>query len=511
VNIVQRDRENHLVWNPAYEERMLDNVRYILKHQGLTDLFNAFANLHDDYDTLKRDGWIWIDERREGEISLRIATGPGDIRLQRRISNCSEAIRLVENIYRIRYRYGQVADTGALLEEFCTFVTLMISRYDAHARQILRELWRMALGEENLAQIRGARSARDLLGLAREVLERLNRIVNAKGLQKHFGRRLFGRGKDYRGWICSILFGEDEDNIAYNTPGLTRDFVRAMQYQAALTDPSNARKIARKIVETLGEGFKQSIEEYAAASPKIKYSGDKMLVNSLAKGNTAELAEFVLTKGLDVALGFLEEYAKEGIIESSKGVALESAFGQFYKADAGIQAAVEAVLGTAAEMANQAWNEWKLKTRQTYGFGGGARGGFGKRRQTFSERIGTLRTAAREEIDDYVDIIQDWADVYRRIAKMDESGDFTGVEEMSNEVAGEMLLRYQHAARRYYGNRTGQTLEEVAVYAARPLRLISEQLLPQALQAIDSDIRSKHIRFNCEPYCYCGAMLFPIR
>jgi hypothetical protein len=263
-------------------------------------------------------------------------------------------------------------------------------------------------------------------------------------------------------------------------------------------------------VETLGEGFKQSIEEYVAASPKVKYSGDKRLVSSLAKGNTAELTEFILTKGMDVALGFLEEYAKEGVIESSKGVALESAFGQFYKADAGIQAAVEAVIGTAAEMANQAWNEWKLKTRQTYGFGGGARGVFGKRRQTFSERIGTLRTAAREEISDYVDIMQDWTDVYSRIAKTDGSGNFTGVHEMQPEVAGEMLLRYQHAARRYYGNRTGQTLEEVVVYAARPLRLISEQLLPRALQAIDSYIRNKPPSIPCEPYCYCGAMVFPI-
>jgi len=77
------------------------------------------------------------------------------------------------------------------------------------------------------------------------------------------------------------------------------------------------------------------------------------------------------------------------------------------------------------------------------------------------------------------------------------------VNAMPPDTAAEMLLRYQDASRRYYGNRTGQTLEEVVVDASRPFRLISEQLMPLALAIIDNYIRH-HGSGACRPYCYCG-------
>lgn len=498
-------RERNLPFKLAHVDAMIDDARYILKHQGLTDLFNAFANLQDDYDTIKRDMWVEISPWIENELSLRIATGANDIRLSRTPNNCNEAIRLLENICRIRYRYSQVADTGDMLEEFCTTVTLVISQFDAYGYQILRELWKMALGDDKPAE-----NIEKCLAPAGRVLQRLNGIVNAKGLRKHLGRRLFGRVKNYQGWICGILFG---DGDPYNTPDLPDDFVKAMKIQAAVSEPSGARKVAEKMRESLSEGFRASLQDYLGSSARIKYHGQEKFLSDLMRGNVEDLTLFITTKGLDIALGFLQECAKSGVIRSPGKVAAESAFGQFYTVDA-IQAAVESVLGTAVDMANAAWNEWKLKTRQTYGIGGGSLGLFGKRQQTFSERIGTLRTLAKEEINDYLDMTEDWLEVYKQIASTDGSGNFIGVKEMGPEEAGEMLLRYQDAARRYYGNRVGSMLEEVVVHAARPFRLISEQLLPEALERIDTYIRGHYGLQggrNCEPYCFCRkAMMYPI-
>ncbi len=58
------------VINTEYGRLLVDDVRYLLKHDGLTDIYNAFANLDSDFERIK----VWAphlrglfgDQRDEG-------------------------------------------------------------------------------------------------------------------------------------------------------------------------------------------------------------------------------------------------------------------------------------------------------------------------------------------------------------------------------------------------------------------------------------------------------------
>lgn len=521
--------------DPEYRKSTFDAVRYILKHQGLTDLYNAFDRLQHDHDALLHHGLLTMRPRPGAEHELRLAMQQGAVP-----HSCTEAIGLLELLYRVRERYVKVAETGDLLEEFMTCATLIVSRFDARGVPIVRSLWRSVLGLYE-REIHDAERPEALYGVAQNVMDLFNRVVNRAGVQRHIGRLALKREKDYQSWVANILFSRDfgdegdyDPTSGYDETLVTPDLKTALVLTASPRARAAARDVARAIHrrldevglrDLLGELASSVAEDYVGMSPSTHHHGDKRPTNvwRLLTGsqrellsvlrqreNAEELAQFVLGKGVDATLGMLEtlaEKAVKGSAEDTLGkAALKGSFGHFFDLQTLVTAPALVLTGVIAEIANNWLNEKQFETRRTSPVLG--------RPQTLAERISTLRTLAKEEIDEYAEVIDDWAEVHDRLGAGD--GAQGGPARLPAELAAELLLRYKLCERRFYHLRCGWLLQETVVHASRQFRDVAEGLFPEALEAVNTFVKGQgHSAAGlgpapCQPYCYCRAGGRPI-
>lgn len=505
-------------FNPQYKDKMFDEVRYILQYQGLTDVYNAFDNLQRDYDHIVKSGLVKIPPGgalATEDINQNVFS----------INTCQDAVRLLEKICRIRYRYGQVAETADLLADFVTYATLLISRYDAHGIAIVRMLWKAVLAKVPASDFEGSSAS----AAAAKVYESLIAGARRAGLKA---------GKEA---IYEVLFAKafggrgDYDPTAGYDETVAGPLRTAMLIEVAPQVRQTNEKLARLILQrakdlglTAGRytasGLMKLTEEMVGFSPVSNFHRDKrvsgawsllrgQLVGIICRENLEELTEFLLGKGSDVALGILEQVVGAAVKKSSADLAtgaLEGAWAQFFKGPEAIQAVALAVARVSLEVANSVWNDRKFRTQQTLPLllvGG-------LRRQTLSERIGTLRTFAKNEISDYASVIDDWGKTFAEITKIPSGAFKTVIDPIE---AAELLLRYKNAERRFYGNRCGYLLQETLFHTIREFQTVADELLPAALVAIDGYManasRRDHLATKpCEPYCYChpqGRLLIP--
>lgn len=275
--------------DPEYRKSTFDSVRYILKHQGLTDLCNAFDRLQHDHDALLRHRLLSLQPGPGESHELRLAMRPGALP-----ESCTESIQLLERLYRVRERYVKVAETGDLLEEFMTCATLIVSRFDARGVPIVRGLWKSVLGL-HINKIHKAERPEELFDVARQVMDLFNRVVNRAGVQRHLGRLAFKREKDYQSWVANILFSRDfgdegdyDPTAGYDdtlvTPYLKTALVLTASPRARAAARDVARAIHRRLDEVglrdlLGELASSVAEDYVGMSPSTQHHADKRPTN----------------------------------------------------------------------------------------------------------------------------------------------------------------------------------------------------------------------------------------
>lgn len=440
--IWKRDSSGNLVYDPAYGEQLINDVKYLLERQGLTDIYNAFANLDGDFSRLNAflPGTFppknWRNDPEQDVLGPRYikdnssSTDPySETVLKEKIKSSDDAVELWETVCWLQYRYQQVAEAVDILQEFVEYIAAVISMYDVEARTRSQQLWNIITknGQANAA----------------EVLTLLNRVVNERGVQTHFGRKL-GRQKDYRAWAYSVL------------PDFIQKQARGLQFVLALTNAP--------------EKLRPSLEALARAKHKTDIGHEMVTeLSGFDLGNYRsgeEWGNFLMQTSVNATSGIIQDRLTGDF--TSVGA---SALGSL---NPGVQGVVEAATTVATEVANKAWEEYQLSTGQTRSLTNRS-----LHQQTIAERIGLLRNAAKGELEDYVGIMEDWKNAYDSMVT-------TGL--LSRENAAEALLRFYKCENLYYRNRVGQMHQET-MYTVIQLAGITEKVSVAAAKAIEIFLR----------------------
>jgi len=431
-DLIWKRDNGYLVYNTEFGEQLLDDVRYLLDHQGMTDIYNAFANLDDDFMIFNKFSPGTFPPR-EWEFST-FGTKQKDVNIpthkeiETLITSSDKAVKLWEACCRIQYRYQQVAEAVEMLQEFVEYITASISVFDAGSVPKSKQLW--SLITEN-----GKKDAD-------EVLELLNNVVNEKGIRKHFGRRLFSRKKDYRAWA----YGQLPDYIKQQSKGLTKAVVKK-------ADPNKYKQILSNIPSN-------SVKEFVGFDPDDVSDRDAWV-------------EYAFGMSIDVAGGIIEnQFASLDEKVSTFTSVLQGGGGKFFQAEAGIQAAVEAAATVVVEAVNKAWEEYQIETGKTFSITKG------HHQQSIASRIGILRNMANEQAQDYVDIIDGWREAYEKCNSA-----------VTPEAAAEALLLFHKCEGQYYRNKTGQMQQE-AVFAVNQLVDLANGFTASAAEAVENFLKA---------------------
>lgn len=517
---------------------VLEDVTNVLKKQGLTDVYNAFANMDVDFQHLSKfvsDPFItgqWaLPSAAEGHKfgptrGLPDAAAPLPTITLR---SCNDAVELWETVSRVHKRYGQVAETLAMFDEFIMHMSLAVSRYDATERHDLKQAWGMIASNRQPA----------------EIYDMFNKAIRNDAIQKYVGRHLYT--KEYSGWVWSIIpdyikatwsegfkldmdlemlrrnnkdaFDRAQASVVQAARTLAPPPVRAARSAAVASSASSASAASqREGMGSKGASFlKDAGKEYVGSVVGIPDSFSAEDIGGSLKGVGLTMGSNFLSTWLnslqsegwqyahtaasatdaktvasmassddaqDVALGFFDPLNPKKL---SRGAATSDAAYQAQVASH-IMGAVTAVVKVAIEAANAAWNQYKLETGKTLGFSG-------MRQQTFGERIGTLRTFAKGEIDAYVELLSDWDKAHARLSgSLDD-----------RTVPGAFLMHLK-ASQAFYGNHTGQFFEEL-VFMANEMRTRLERSVNGGTESIKSWVgQEKHIHIaSCKGKTYCYA------
>lgn len=441
---------NELVFDTAYGDVLIEDVTYMLENRALTDIYNAFANLDADFQKFNKfaggafppAGW------KKGTFgAVRVVNKPDlgnpalldtDTRAGRqdvpacnriRINSSDDAVELWEACCRIQFRYQKVAQPIEILGEFVEYITASISLFDADAVSRSRRLWSIITDD-------GRKDA----GLVMDILNDAGNRINRKfGFVTDFWRWVTGKG-DYRLWAYSLL----PEHIRNSAKGVQLAAIRVSQ-------PDKYKMIMKQIAEkSYG-----SAKAFAGFDPaEVKSAGT--------------WTEYVSSLGIDATGGFIQNlFAEEKEKVGGAQAAFEGGYGKFFQAEAGIQAAVEAVAGVIAEAANQIWTQYQLETGKTFSITKGVH------QQSIASRIGLIRDLSKEAAGAYVEVIDAWKEGY----------DNTDTAASPPDAAYALLL-YHSAEKAYYSNPVGRMLEET-VSAIVQLRDLADEFTENAAQAVE--------------------------
>jgi hypothetical protein len=477
---------------------LVNDVRQVLQRQGLTDLFNAFANMESDFlnihkfipDTSFSTAW-----EQGGTFGPRRSfKGMGSVNLR----SCDQAVELWESIKRVEQRYAAVAETHAMFDEFIMYAALSVSRYDADERHLIRNTWSYLDRDRNPAKL----------------LDMMNKVVNSEGIRKHFGRRL-GRELDYTAWIYALIPDWLKDSWSPGYAMTVRlevlrrtneaEFNKALQsiVKAVL---AGQRASSVRIANPVERGSKvgkaagftgEVIKDYVTSTIALPGEFSLEEVGGAIKDNAINIGGQFLSTYLQSLTSAQWQIAYAGATPdtlaslSNASDAQQTAMGTFnnFNAAGGFaqlgMAIATSVARVALEAANAYWEERKLQTGETFGITTGFR------QQEISERIGTLRNVAKREIEAYVDLIEDWG----------KANDALRAPTTDTNLASG-FIRFLKSSAEYYRNRTGQLFEE-AVFTANQMEEILRSTVDRAEGAIHDQVgRADHSACASGKFCY---------
>ncbi len=481
---------------------VLGDVKKVLSKQGLTDVYNALANLDVDFLLLKRfikdpsidSGWTKGTFGPTRKPALAAAAATPAVAYTATVSSCNDAVELWENICRINYRYSTLAETHAMLDEFILFMVLTISQYDANERRDLKDAWNV------ITQTGGS--------TAKGVLDSLNKAVNQEGIQHHAFRRLMGRERDYTTWVYGMIPDYVKDTWS--------EAFRLDMYLEVLrrTDKKEFEKQKGRIVAGLIEARNKShrsgavlkvgwdiSKEYLAQVVSLPDGVDGESLGGAVKSNAITVGSTFLSTWLNS----LQSEAWQTKFTAASAADPDSLASLSSLADARsvmkgmgdpfskmgpnvIMGIATSVVKVAIEAANDKWNEYQLASGKTFDITSG-----GMRQQSMGERLGTLRTFAKAEIEAYIDLLETWNGAYLKL-----SGSC-----IPEQLPGAFLVHLK-CSQEFHSNRTGQFFEEL-VSIANEMEAKARKHSMSAQDAVKSFVAGgpgMHVRCKGQRFCY---------
>jgi hypothetical protein len=466
-NVVQkRDSNGDLAYNVNFKS-LINDMRYLLQHQGLTDITNAFANTHEDYTRLTTKFLTAPVEPKPGEMYSYSASA---LQLRKPLADCDEAVSFWENISRVGYRFGEAKGAFDMLDEWVLWQASAVSVYDAHWVPRSRELW-------NLISKNG-RASGD------EILQFLNTVVNSQGVRKHAGRRL-GRVVDYIPWIYGMLPDYAKDP---NT-SMGKRLQWALAKHMKPDEFKNAqREIRLKLMAASGKAAEKSAEPskgWEVATDIGKDMAKDFAKDRLKDAAKETLKESGLTLLNEMFAGDPETLKKLGEMAQGFGTGIVKIN---FSSPEFISGTIEMVVSACVEAANKAWNEWQLANGKTLGLSG-------MRMQTRSERVTLLKQMSKEAMEEYVSVVEEMAEAHELVEKAS-----------SREQAAEGLLRFQATQSQYYGNRIGEFFQLV-VLDLNFFQVSAEAFIADGQKHIDNFLTKTHSDDCCKSSAYCYGSL----
>lgn len=507
--------------NEAYSEVVAD-VKNMLAKQGLTDIYNALANLDIDFLRLKKfitspkiEGpWVMgtFGATRNPHVPpgppllTRTLAGPlppariaGTVRLL----GCTDAVELWEALKLIDNRFESVREVTAMIDEFIMYATMASSQYEADERRLLKEAWKTIEREHR---------ARDGKVNCKSLFDTFNKAIKLEGLQEYTGRKFTSRTKDYCEWIylsipdfvkaewsdgtridmgLEVLRRTDNAKFQKAKADIAFKYIEAKQAELQRT---SGGQIAKDMVK----GYLSSV----VAIPDLpgSWSDVAVIARDTTTGVGITVGSAYLTgilngmqsdawqiqfagatqKGLDEAA---TKSVAEGNQDTAKSLLDPLTFSQGFTPGHAMLIA-STVVKVAIEVANAAWNERKLATGNTLGL-------TGMRQQTIGERIGTLRTFAQKEIADYISNLEAWGEAHESL----RTGAFP------QKLPGAFLLHMKCVDAKY-SNRTGQFFEEL-VAISNEMSVTAEKQVGLAEEAVKKFIAGTTHNRTCKGGRYC--------
>ncbi len=517
--------------NEAYSE-VVSDVKNVLAKQGLTDIYNALANLDSDFQRLKKfitspkiEG-PWVMGTFGATRNPHVPPGPpilarsgpsaavppprvaGTVRLV----GCTDAVELWEALKLIDNRFQSVREVTAMIDEYVMYATLASSQYESDERTLLKAAWKTIEREHR---------ARDGKVNCKSLFDAFNKSIKLEGLQEYTGRKFTSRTKDYCEWVYLSIpdfvkaTWSDGTRIDMGLEVLRRtDNAKFQKAKADIAFKYIEAKQAELQRTSGGQMAKDLVKGYLSSVVAIpdlpgSWSDVAVITRDTTTGVGITVGSAYLTgilngmqsdawqiqfagatqKGLDEAA---TKSVAEGNQDTAKSLLDPLTFSQGFTPGHAMLIA-STVVKVAIEVANAAWNERKLATGNTLGL-------TGMRQQTIAERIGTLRTFAQKEIADYVANLEEWGEAHETL----QMGSFP------QKLPG-AFLRHMKCVDAKYSNRTGQFFEEL-VASANEMSVMAQSQVNLAEEAVKKFVATTNHRRTCKGSRYCyGPATVPVK
>lgn len=395
-----------IVNDERYGAEILDRVRYVIQNSDFTNVHDAFSDMFRDFEKFRKyftfpkitnaDG---LDENGQSNMVISAQFIPGSIK------TCGDAIELWELVCRFAARKNKIRAIAELLDEFVMYVEMELSKFTAESIKMARDAW-------TAFTVEGKRDP----ALVVQAMKDYSYRVKTGG----WFRDLFSIGvnvKTFYGAIPMIVKNE-EFGRSYGD----RIFLELLR-----------REEVSKFKEIAGQYFDKAVGIGKLQTDKLqqimkhpKYRSqfkDKWMKTAASKGIEVGFAmlDAVFTGYSPISLEALKNMEMPNLDDFMKGVTdlatawgataidtcvikgeafftTDTFFGQFMSGTEFASFGVDIVVNTLADIAFDWWDRKKLANNA----------------QTAAKRLGTMKKFAKDQIEDYVDLIESWSESYNK-------------------------------------------------------------------------------------------------
>lgn len=423
---IKKDKNNKeidvTVRNTSYDE-ILDRVRYVIENSDFTNAHDAFSAMFRDFEkvankffTLPRIDNSTIDANGQSQMNPKAMFKAGSIQ------NCHDAINLWELVCRFASRRAKIHAIMVLLSEFFEYVEMALSEYTWNSQEMAIKAWATFCnnGNKDPAQVitemkllsynvKTGGWFRDLFSLGLNVKTfygalpahiKLIKSEDPKAPRPQLFQDPFYGEKV----LLELLRREESSKFKKIAGELFDSAVKAKAAKPIGALPPDAVKrmmdgynnLPKEKTRFLKIAAEQGLAIAFQALDGVVTSYSPVSLLGLAQGKKPSLDD-VVGGALDVATG-IGAGMVDVAIKGEKILSWDTFFGQFMSGTEFAAFGIDIVGNIVADIAFNWWDKRKLELNQ----------------QTAAKRLGTMKKFAKEEIGDYVDLIQSWGESYQK-------------------------------------------------------------------------------------------------
>jgi hypothetical protein len=479
--------------NATYKTEILKESLTVFENGGLQRLYDAFMNVRGDF-TYLRNQWFQVssdlgDAVRNAAAEARItqAKAFGNV-VAAAVSNvylnfipfnkaCGTLSNVWEGIFRCEKRFDDVHREGALLEEFMTYVTLMVSETTSDSAQKMNRLWKIYFRTNRVLNSLGG--IQDSEQAAKHLLEHLANVTKGADIQKVWGS-LIARATHPGVWAWETITQYLNGIKTRDMPQLfgLGEFAHTVQLRTIqFTDPNRWLQWGREAYNFLKTSSRHAAVEYVKAPFAYDEAGTYIsLAMGLAQDAVTNPQQFASAVDIGANAGWKVVEQFHSLANLNFQGWTPSLSIDWENILSGGQMAAELMAGLFVKWAVQRDTLKKLNDPSTPLF----------------ERVSLLKELAGGSAKDYVEAIENLVAAKQ---KVNSAG--------THATVAEAMLRYILAERAFYMNPAGQMFEGAAqVLAEFRVQMTRFQALASE-RASDILTTNLHANGACRsPHCY---------